>query len=1158
MKKIISLLLCFCFTVLTLSPLMYCSVSASEYYIPAVTFEGLTPGQYRDTGATSWDGTIPADSEIITEGIWVDPIEMMGFNDHSLEEFPGDKTNMHGFIANDEDEDGKTESISAIPNNNSGLQFTLGVNTSNNFSSAKGIAIHIDCDHPTAWNGSELLWINLTLIDSQGNTFCYKPRTEAVGANAFYATLDDDNIIETAISSDGYGYWLGNRDGWYVIDLSVFEEGFDIGDITKINIKAASWWEANMTIADVGFVTDSRSFVYDITGYYFNKEIELKSTSNADVKFKIDNKTYKSKARPGQTVLIEAAPFDGYEIYQIDVVGADGKEIPLQGTSFIMPQQDVAVTVNAKKSAVKAPKVSEMYAAVWDLSGINSGSYRDGEKRDFAIDTANALYANGVIVNREKIGAGSTATNFHGFWADDFDNDGVVERLRVEPHDKNGIRFTAGISTSDIPENSEAIAIRIDNQISKLQPRKLMKLNLAFYDSDGNSAPLKTGSYAGELQIHFIADASGKISSYNLKDTTAILPGKGSGWVVVPLAAFDGLDDIKDYNALAFDLESDSNTFTAIYEIGITNDMDEIIKVFSRNPTMHEVKVGEAVNGTVSADYTSAAVGTTVKIDYSPDDGYVFDAAKVKYQSGKEYVITDKSFVMPNESVTVTALFKDSPYKSAKLLKDVKTSIIDIDLPTEDYYVGDGLNDFSELFEKGLLARYEDESFRLNGSENSYNLNGLYIEENDDGDKGLRLWPYNNLGMSVTLKADKVSDSVDYKAIAVYIDNRGTNEYNDPNGPYFTLELYPFDSNGEPDMSKPKTVKATDKLWGTKVHLIDDETGIVTEQPLGYSPEDASKLNADQKYYTRFFLPDGFKGWMLIPFDYFGQEINARDIGAVRFNYGYCWWYYMSVIYEVALVPSMSDFLRIAGLPNYEVQYEQDEIEIVDKSVFELYEGTARKINITVNKDYTPFYTWTFEGKSIKKAVDFNPEIKRFEEDESKLSEFYDDYEGTLIYNIAATEFPAEANVKFDVSWDYLDGTKVSLYRYDMSTGKFTELNKQSTVSAGYVSFSFKDGGYYAISSALPTKLEKFEGSNDEKEDDLTDKTIITDTITVTDKRGHYETVPGKEKYKTVTKITYDGLATWFIIVLVATGVVLVAGSAVTVVIIKRRRAKKI
>lgn len=229
--------------------------------MPMIDFTVLTPGSYRDTAELGWAGKILTDSEIITKGIWVDDEDIKGFNNANLSEFPADKTNMHGFIANDEDGDGKTDSLTAIPNNNSGMQFTLGVNNRIDFTGASAIAVHIDCDgYSTLWNGTEKLWLKLSLIDSNGRAYTYKSENIAEGTVSYYASVTDKKSEKTIVSNDSYGYYYGNKDGWYIIELSAFQEGMELSDIKKINFQTASWWQSNITVADVCFVRNSDEF----------------------------------------------------------------------------------------------------------------------------------------------------------------------------------------------------------------------------------------------------------------------------------------------------------------------------------------------------------------------------------------------------------------------------------------------------------------------------------------------------------------------------------------------------------------------------------------------------------------------------------------------------------------------------------------------------------------------------------------------------------------------------------------------------------------------------------------------------------------------------------------------------------------------------------
>ena len=1109
-------------------------------YNSAVDFSPVAPG----TEVWADGGVVTYPNAYSEAGIWVDDTASLGLG--------ADKLDHNGIRSADTNKDGISDVIYFYDVGMHGCRFTIGFNRQKDFTGATAIAINMGKYTGYGFPDGSIAQLTMTLYDTDGHSYPMltpdKVSNETVSS---FAMPESEDYISTNVSTDGYCGMVSCKSGWYVIDLTAFGTELDVSKLDKIKFDITThdnWYPA---IYDIGFINDSMDFVHGVTNFIGYNRINLTAEDNLNVNFTVNGETMK-KAMPGETVLVNATPSGNEEVYLIKVIDKSGKEIPVNGTSFVMPESDVTVFVSAGVGSVKIPVVDDMYSNIWDISDLTCADYRDdAEKRDLALDTSSELYKSGIIVNREPIGAGKTSTNFHGFWADDFNNDGIVEKLRIDPYDTNGVRFTAGINTTSIPENSEAIVVRIDNRISEQAAGHLMRLNLALHGSKGKTSKLKTDD--SNAVIHFIEEINGTVSTYKLMDTNAILPAEMSGWVVIPLDSFKGLTDLKNYNALAFDIESELSTFTSIHEIGVTNDIDEFFRIVKRNPTLHNINFASTEKGTVSANYNSAKAGTKVTLKYSLNDNYIVDTVKLKYGSGKEVPLDSKNFIMPNDSITIIPTFKEAAFKSYKKLKDLKTTIIDIDLPKASYDATNGETEFTELLEKGLLVKNEDVGFRVSGNNKAYNLNGLYIEENSEGDKGLRLWTHDTFGMSVTLKADEVKDHMEYNSIALYIDNEGCPEYTDSNGPYFALELFTHGDDGVLDIKNSITVKPTDQLWGTTVTLVDDTTGIVTEVPLGYSPEEASSLDNNEKYYSQFFLPNGFKGWILVPFDYFNKNFDDHSIGAVRFDYKSSYWYYRTTIYEAALVSSVEDFLRVATLPNYSVDYEEEDIEIIDKSVFELYKDTDRTVRVNVNKDFIPQYFWTFKGDDITKFIDLNPIIKRLDENESNLNKFYNNFEETVIYKIEANDFPGKATISFDVSWDFGEDTKVTLYRYDPATGKFDSLKQTNSPKLGFIGFDFTSGGYYALSSTLPTN----ESVDTVTKEPDKDKNIITNTQTITENRGHYETIPGKEKYKTVTKITYGSLQTWFIIVLVVIGLVLVSGVVVTVLLVKKCRRSK-
>lgn len=73
-------------------------------------------------------------------------------------------------------------------------------------------------------------------------------------------------------------------------------------------------------------------------------------------------------------------------------------------------------------------------------------------------------------------------------------------------------------------------------------------------------------------------------------------------------------------------------------------------------PTAHVITVGAMENGKVIPNVTSAIKEVEVTLTVSPDDGYELETLVVSTQSG-EVVVTDNKFIMPDESVEITATF---------------------------------------------------------------------------------------------------------------------------------------------------------------------------------------------------------------------------------------------------------------------------------------------------------------------------------------------------------------------------------------------------------------------------------------------------------------------------------------------------------------------
>lgn len=76
----------------------------------------------------------------------------------------------------------------------------------------------------------------------------------------------------------------------------------------------------------------------------------------------------------------------------------------------------------------------------------------------------------------------------------------------------------------------------------------------------------------------------------------------------------------------------------------------------------HTVAVATATNGTITASPTNVASGTDVTVTTAPDAGYKTKSVSVTTDGGKSVNVTGSgnsySFVMPNDNVTVSAVFE--------------------------------------------------------------------------------------------------------------------------------------------------------------------------------------------------------------------------------------------------------------------------------------------------------------------------------------------------------------------------------------------------------------------------------------------------------------------------------------------------------------------
>ena len=75
-------------------------------------------------------------------------------------------------------------------------------------------------------------------------------------------------------------------------------------------------------------------------------------------------------------------------------------------------------------------------------------------------------------------------------------------------------------------------------------------------------------------------------------------------------------------------------------------------------PTSYTISVNKPINGSITANKTSATKGETITLTATADEGYELEAISVTDENGDAVAVTGNTFTMPASGVTVSATFK--------------------------------------------------------------------------------------------------------------------------------------------------------------------------------------------------------------------------------------------------------------------------------------------------------------------------------------------------------------------------------------------------------------------------------------------------------------------------------------------------------------------
>jgi hypothetical protein len=299
-------------------------------------------------------------------------------------------------------------------------------------------------------------------------------------------------------------------------------------------------------------VTITKPTLYDIT---------VTAATNGTV---TPNKT---RAEAGETIALTVAPSNGYRLVEGSL---KFNENTVSGMSFVMPAANVTIT--AEFELIQYP--------------ITVAPMENGD----------------VTPNKGSAAAGETIT------------------LTILP--STGYQLVPGslkyndITVSGTSFVMPAVSVTITAEFEKI----LYPITVAPMQN-GTVTPSKTSATAGETIILTVTPNNGyRLVEGSLKYNESVV--SGGGFMMPPAGV----------------------TITAEFEL--------------IPPTLYDITVTAATNGTVTPNKTRAEAGETITLTVAPSNGYRLVEGSLKFNGT---VVSGTSFTMPAANVTITAEFEQIP-----------------------------------------------------------------------------------------------------------------------------------------------------------------------------------------------------------------------------------------------------------------------------------------------------------------------------------------------------------------------------------------------------------------------------------------------------------------------------------------------------------------
>ena len=431
--------------------------------------------------------------------------------------------------------------------------------------------------------------------------------------------------------------------------------------------------------------------------------------------------TDKTKAKINDTVGLSFTPAQGYATASVSVVDSQGEAITPDENAFKMPASDVTV------SAGFIPVVPRVEPYIDE-----NGAYILGRIEHFEIDGAYYAVNDDGSIGEELDSIELSYFDFVLMADDTYRIDyytGPTDELSelVIPKTFHGKKITMvgsdGLDTLiAYPEGAQKtqFSLVLNENIKEIGKYSFYTLWVTEVKGDTSSLN-KIGDYAfswtnspDDYAIDFRFDYPGTITAgysiFNHMNVTAHLrhatkfstaffaeqsmtydftdahPYGDPVWswandYSTAKAAFTCTDNRCGHHedadaSVAVDDQKDHTTYTATVQFEGKTYTD----VKTVNKQVHQIYIGETVNGGVTPSLRSAYTGEKVSVTLTPDDHYVVWSLTVTDTERKEVEVSDdNTFVMPDSDVTVTAKFAYT-YLLGDVNMDGEVSIIDATL----------------------------------------------------------------------------------------------------------------------------------------------------------------------------------------------------------------------------------------------------------------------------------------------------------------------------------------------------------------------------------------------------------------------------------------------------------------------------------------------